>query len=236
MTAAAATAPFVALEGVRFSYGDGAWSLRVDALDLSPGEHMACVGPSGSGKTTLVNLAAGILVPTAGTVRLGGEVLSSMGDADRRARRIGSVGMMFQQLELLDYLDVLDNVLLPYHVGPALRLDDAARERARSLCAATGLGDLVRRRPARLSQGERQRVALCRALVTEPRLVLCDEPTSSLDPDTADTVLDLLFAQTRARGASLLMVTHDHGLLPRFDRVVAIERCPGEGVVREVGA
>ncbi len=225
--------PRVHLSAVRFAYPGSAWRLVVDDLALLPGECVACIGPSGSGKTTLVNLVAGILVPDQGAVRLDGLDLKTMPDDVRRARRIATIGMMFQQLELLDYLTTLDNVLLPYHVGPALDLDDVARERARALCEAVGLGDLMSRRPGHLSQGERQRVALCRALVTEPGLVLCDEPTSSLDADTATSVLDLLFEQVRVRGASLFMVTHDRGLLDRFDRVIDITRSPGECRVGE---
>ncbi len=212
--------PMVSLEGVRFAYGDGGFALGIERLTIARGEHVACIGPSGTGKTTLVNLIAGIVVPSAGRVTLDGAVISALADDERRAARIATIGMVFQQFELLDYLSTLENVLLPYHVSSRLVLDDNVQRRALDLVEATGIGHALERRPAQLSQGERQRVALCRALVTQPRLVICDEPTGNLDPDTAGTTLDLLFEQVRRGGATLLMVTHDHGLLDRFDRTV----------------
>jgi putative ABC transport system ATP-binding protein len=189
---------------------------------VAAGERVACIGPSGSGKTTLVHLIAGILAPEAGDVRLAGTLLGELSNAQRRALRITRIGMVFQEFELLDYLSAEENVLLPYHVSPALRLDAGVRERARALAQACGVEHTLARRPNQLSQGERQRVALCRALVTEPRLILCDEPTGNLDPDTAAAVLELVFERAAALDAALLMVTHDHGLLPRFDRVIDV--------------
>lgn len=215
------SAPMVELAGVRFAYsGEGGFRLCVESLAIEREEHVACIGPSGTGKTTLVNLMAGIEVPEAGRVSLGGEAISELSDEERRARRIARIGMVFQEFELLDYLSALDNVLLPYHVAGRLVLNRAARERARSLARATGIEPMLRRRPARLSHGERQRVAICRALVTGPELVLGDEPTGNLDPQTAKTALDLLFDQVRERRAALFMVTHDHSILDRFDRVI----------------
>ncbi len=210
----------VRLDGVDFAYPEGGFRLAIPALHLGAGEHVATIGPSGTGKTTLVNLIAGILLPDRGTVRLGDVVVSALDDAARRALRIRRIGMVFQEFELLEYLSARENLLLPYHVNPALGLDDGARGRAEALGRATGIDHVLDRRPSLLSQGERQRVALCRALVTEPDLILCDEPTGNLDPATAAATLDQLFEQVTRHGATLLMVTHDHGLLPRFDRVV----------------
>ena len=210
----------VELEGVRFSYGGGGFSLAVDALSIGRGEHAAFIGPSGCGKTTLVNLIAGIEVPRAGTVRVGGDVVSRLGDSERRSMRIRRIGMVFQAFELLEYLTAMENILLPYHVSGALRLTREVRERAGRLAGACGISHTLGRLPDRLSQGERQRVAICRALVTEPELVICDEPTGNLDPESGGAIVDLLFEQAESRGATLLMVTHDHGLLGRFGRVV----------------
>jgi len=140
------------------------------------------------------------------------------------------VGLVFQELELLEHLDVIENVLLPYFAVPALRLDSAARARAAALLARVGLGDKLRRRPHALSQGERQRAALARALVTEPRLVLADEPTGNLDPATGRRALELLLDEARRTGAAVMMVTHDHSLLPHFDRTVDLDtRTRAEG-------
>jgi ABC-type lipoprotein export system ATPase subunit len=219
------TAPCsIELLGVEFRYPRGEFGMRIEALQIAAGERVACIGPSGTGKTTLVNLIAGIALPLAGSVRVDGTELSRLSDRDRRAFRIARIGMLFQQLELFEYLDVLDNILLPYHVAAELKLTPEHRERAAALAAALGLSRMLRRRPHELSQGERQRVALCRALATEPGLLLCDEPTGNLDPRTAATALDRLFAAAADRQATLLMVTHDHGILPRFDRVVDMER------------
>lgn len=222
--------PLITIDDLRFSYGEAGFRLVVDRLDINAGERIACIGPSGTGKTTLVNLIAGILVPDAGRVTVAGEAVSALGDAERRRLRIRGIGMVFQEFELLEYLSALENVLLPYHVTPHLELTPEVRARAEELGRTCGLGHALSRRPRGLSQGERQRVAICRALVTEPRLIMCDEPTGNLDPRTADVTLDLLFAQVAARGTTLLMVTHDHRLLDRFDRVINVEELSGEAV------
>jgi len=219
--------PGAALRNIRFRYQHTdktrPFELAVDELVLERGEAVACIGPSGSGKTTLLHLCAGILVPDEGEVTLAGRRIDSLPDAKRRARRAADVGLVFQEFELLDYLDVLDNVIVPYRLRGVDREGlRSARERAVAIAETIGIGDLLGRLPHRLSQGERQRVAIARALVTEPALVLCDEPTGNLDPDTASAALDLLLDQARARGAALLMVTHDHGLLERFDRVIDV--------------
>lgn len=210
----------ITVEGLHFAYGSGGFVLRVPTLHIASGACVACIGPSGSGKTTLLNLIAGIDVPRAGTVRLDDTEISARTDRQRRAFRLARIGLLFQELLLLDYLSALDNVLLPFHLAGRAAVTDARAQAARALAESFGLGALLARRPHQLSQGERQRVALCRALVTEPKLILCDEPTGNLDPATAKSVLDLVFAAVRARGATLLMVTHDHAPLPRFERVV----------------
>lgn len=239
MTAAAETdrpAPDARLrvEGLRFGYrareGTRAFRLAVDRLEVAPGEKVAVIGPSGCGKTTLLHLAAGILVPDAGRIIACGTDLAALDERRRRAFRSRRIGLLFQDFALLDYLDARGNILLPYRIGAGLRLDRAARERADALAARIGVADLLRRRPRRLSQGERQRVALCRALVTEPELLLCDEPTGNLDPARAGQAIDLVLDAAAATGASVLVVTHDHGLLDRFDRVVDLATASAEPV------
>jgi putative ABC transport system ATP-binding protein len=130
------------------------------------------------------------------------------------------MGLVFQEFALLEHLNVLDNVLLPYRITPALRLDAPARRRAGQLIERVGLERQAGRLVTRLSQGERQRVAVCRALVTEPILLLADEPTGNLDPANKFRVLDILRAYAEERDATLLTVTHDHDLLGRFARVI----------------
>jgi putative ABC transport system ATP-binding protein len=210
----------VQLTDIAFDYGDSGFRLRVPDLSVASGSTVAIVGPSGSGKTTILHLVAGILAPDRGRVTLGSTVLSGLSDAARRAFRIRTVGAVFQEFELLEYLDVLDNILLPYRITPALGLSEAVRERAAALAADVGLGDKLGRRPGRLSHGEKQRVAICRAVVTQPAVLLADEPTGNLDPENKDVVLRLLIDQARRTGATLITVTHDHAVLDRFDRVL----------------
>ena len=212
-------------EAVRFAYPEGRFQAHVPRFHLERGERVACVGSSGAGKTTLLHLLTGVLRAQSGRIELNGEELTALGEEARRSLRIRTVGMVFQQFALLDYLCVLDNILLPYLVSEALELDAAARDRARSLAEATGIEDLLDRKPDQVSQGERQRVALCRALVTEPPLVLADEPTGNLDATRTDAAMDLLFEVCARHDSTLLVVTHDTRLLKRFDRLLQLEEC-----------
>jgi ABC-type lipoprotein export system ATPase subunit len=217
------TGTLLALRDVEFSFGGGDFRLAVRALDIAAGTTHACIGASGSGKSTLLQLMAGILLAPRGSIRLGAVDWADLSEAERRLRRITQVGLVFQELELLEHLDVRENILLPYFVQPGLRLDAVVAGRMAELAQAAGIRALLGRRPRALSQGERQRVALCRALVTDPPLLLADEPTGNLDPKTARAVLDLMLEQVRVRGATLVMVTHDHGLLDAFAHVIELE-------------
>jgi len=213
--------PIVEARGLRYGYpGPDAFTLECASIRIDAGAHAACIGPSGCGKTTLLRLLIGILRPDAGRILLDGREISAMRDADRRRTRIAGVGMVFQSFALLDYLSALDNILLPYRVSSTLRLDQQARDRARRLAEDLGIARLLSRRPRLLSQGECQRVAICRALVTRPRLIACDEPTGNLDPERSRSTLDLLIREADAAGATVLMVTHNHALLDRFAQVI----------------
>ena len=209
----------IQLQDVEFRYGPGGFRIRVPEFQVERGEIAAVIGPSGSGKTTLLHLVAGIVVPQRGRVVVDGRTVSALGDAERRAFRISRMGLVFQEFELLEYLSVLDNTLLPYRITPALRLDRATTERARSLADDVGIGRMLDRSVRKLSHGEKQRVAICRALVPDPSILLADEPTGNLDPTTKERVIDLLLAHARKHDTTVLTVTHDHGLLDRFDRV-----------------
>ncbi len=210
----------IEISDLRFKYPDGEFALQVPGLSVKKQERTAIIGPSGCGKTTLLNLMAGINVPQEGRVVTSGVQVNRLGDAERRAFRVRNIGLVFQEFELLDYLSVLDNVLLPYRINSTLRLGPGARERARDLAEQVGIGDKLTRNINHLSQGERQRVAVCRALVTEPGLVLADEPTGNLDPTNKDRVMDILLDCISTSDATLVTVTHDHELLDRFDRVI----------------
>ena len=220
--------PAVDLQDLRFEYppqakGNTTFGLRLDELTVQRGERVALFGPSGCGKSTLLDLIAGILRADSGTVRVAGAELSQMTESERRGHRIQHIGFVFQDFSLVDYLDALDNVLLPFRLSRTLSLDEAARRRARNLLTELGLPEHGHRRPSELSQGERQRLAIARALVTEPRLLLADEPTAGLDPDRSHQVLDLLEEVRVQRGLTLLLVTHEPSVLERFERRVNVE-------------
>ncbi|MCZ6464428.1 MAG: ABC transporter ATP-binding protein [Proteobacteria bacterium] len=210
----------ISIEDLRFRYAKGQFALDIPALAIERGERVAVIGPSGSGKTTLLHLIAGIRTPQRGQVVTGGVEVSSLDGPKRRDFRIGNVGLVFQEFELLEYLNVLDNILLPYRINGSMKLDREVRRRAVRLAEEVGIGDKLGRLSVQLSQGERQRVAVCRALIAEPGLLLADEPTGNLDPANKERVLDILISSTEASGATLVTVTHDYDLLDRFERVI----------------
>jgi putative ABC transport system ATP-binding protein len=218
--------PVLSVEDLCFSHGDG-FRLQVEHFELQAGERVALIGPSGCGKTTFLHLIAGILQADRGRIEVLGQRVDQLDERARRAFRIGKLGLVFQEFELLDYLTAGENLLLPFRLHPHPPSREQARARTAELAERLGLTTLLDRRPARLSQGERQRVALGRALAVAPGIVLGDEPTGNLDPDNARRSLDLLSEQAAADGAAVLVVTHDHGLLNRFDRVVELPALAG---------
>jgi putative ABC transport system ATP-binding protein len=214
----------IQIRGIQFAYRQDGFQLRVDSLDVASRDRVAFIGPSGSGKSTLVHLIAGILTPHAGSILVQDQELSALSEPARRDYRIENIGLVFQEFELIDYLTVLDNLLLPFRLNRSLVLDDSVRQRAKELSVELGVGNKLSRYPGHLSQGERQRVAIGRALVTEPKLLLADEPTGNLDPRNKQRIVDLLLHQADQRELTVVMVTHDHGLLERFERVIDVDR------------
>lgn len=213
----------VALSGLRFRWpGGGDFELSLPEWRVPAGGRACVAGPSGCGKSTLLGLIAGELEPTEGRVVVAGAELTGMRPAQRARWRIRSLGFVFQDFPLLPYLDLLENVLLPYRLSRALHLDAAARARAAALLGELGLGARGRDRPGALSQGERQRVAVARALVTEPILLLADEPTAGLDPGRAAAVLELLERSCTDRGMALVVVTHDPAVRARFEHTLLL--------------
>lgn len=204
-------------------YRTGTFRFQVPHLTVERGQTVALIGPSGSGKTTLLNLIAGILLPASGKIVIDKVEVNQLSDSARRHFRIQNVGLVFQEFELLEHLNVRDNVLLPCRISAKLKLDQEARERARYLTQEMGIEDKLKRSVRKLSQGERQRVSLCRALLTKPPLLLCDEPTGNLDPTNKQTVMDVIFEYVRRNKTTLLVVTHDRELLSRFDRTIDIK-------------
>jgi putative ABC transport system ATP-binding protein len=214
----------ITIENLRFNYPRSNFELRIADLTVGAGEKVAFIGPSGSGKTTLLNLIAGIYKPQTGSCSVNGQPVDRLADRERRDFRISKIGMVFQQFELLEYLNTEDNILLPYLINKSLQLNSETRQRARELAAQMGIGDKLKRYPHQLSQGEQQRVAICRALINGPSLILADEPTGNLDPANKRKILDLLFQQSESQGQTLVVVTHDLGILDGFDRTIDFEK------------
>ena len=210
----------IQVEELEFSYGQSDFQLRISNLLLKQGSKTALVGPSGCGKTTLLHLFAGIILPHRGSIRTEGVEIHRLSDADRRSFRITRMGLVFQEFELLDYLSVLDNIVLPYRMNSSLVLKGEVWSRAKGLAEEVGIGDKLNRHPRELSQGERQRVAVCRALLTEPAIVLADEPTGNLDPTNKGKVLTILLEYAEQKGATLVTVTHDYDLLEYFQEII----------------
>lgn len=218
----AAPEPLV-LDGVEVVHGGGAapfTALAIERLEVAPGALLGVAGPSGAGKSTLLHLVAGLIGPSAGAVSWGGLRLDAMGEGARDRWRRHTVGFVFQDFHLVDELSILENVLLPARFE-GFRVAAATRRRAGELIDRMGLADPDRRASV-LSRGERQRVAVARALIGRPSLLLADEPTASLDADNGAAIADLLVATARESGATLIVAAHDARLLARLDRVVTL--------------
>ena len=215
-----ASKPAIAVRGLMKHVTDATGQLAIlDDVNftVASGETVAITGSSGSGKSTLLGLLAGLDVPSAGTVKLVGQDLYSMGEDDRARLRARHVGFVFQSFQLLPHLTALENVMLPLELAGL-----PARDAAAEMLDRVGLGARLRHYPKTLSGGEQQRVSLARAFVVQPELLFADEPTGSLDSTTGNAVIDLMFDLHRERGTTLLMVTHDLKLAQRCARQLVI--------------
>ena len=212
------------LAGVKRIYRQGGVELAVlNGVDLAlrPGELVALVGPSGAGKSTLLHLAGLLERPDAGEVRVAGEECGSLSDDRRTQLRRAALGFVYQFHHLLPEFSALENVMIPQMIAGIAR--GAARDKAAGLLRRVGLGERLSHRPARLSGGEQQRVAIVRALANDPKVLLADEPTGNLDHTTAEGVMATLIEVTRATGLAALIATHNLDLARRLDRVVTLE-------------
>ena len=216
-------APSLELAGIVRSFkqaGAPLEILRGASMQIFPGEAVALVGPSGAGKSTLLHIAGLLEHADGGDVLLAGQSCNKMGDTERTAMRRKYLGFVYQFHHLLPEFSALENVMLPQMVAGLAKSE--ARERARQLLALVGLAQRETHRPARLSGGEQQRVAIVRAIANAPRVLLADEPTGNLDQHTADGVFVELMRLVRATGLAALIATHNAELARRMDRVVTI--------------
>jgi putative ABC transport system ATP-binding protein len=220
----------VSFSDVQYTWpGSSPFTLSIESFALARGEKLLLLGPSGSGKSTFLSLLAGIVAPNKGKIDVLGTNMAELGGAARDRFRVEHFGIIFQMFNLLPYGSLIDNVLLP------LRFSRTRRDRAlvqgpvedvsKRLLMALGLDESVvgSARAASLSVGQQQRVAAARALIGSPQIIVADEPTSALDRNTEGAFLKLLFAQSMAAGASVIMVSHDESLGQFFDRVVRLD-------------
>ncbi len=216
--------PVLSLRGVTRTYDTatgGLTVLRGVDLDIRPGEVVGLIGPSGSGKSSLLHAAGLLERPTAGEVRIAGEVVGGLPERARTHIRLARIGFVYQFHHLLPEFDALDNVALPLRI--AGHDQKAARDRAGELLGRLGLADRLNHQPSQLSGGERQRVAVARALANRPRLLLADEPTGNLDPATSQTVFEALRDLAHTTGVAALIATHNMELAGHMDRVFALK-------------
>ncbi|MBF9019967.1 MULTISPECIES: ABC transporter ATP-binding protein [unclassified Roseobacter] len=218
--------PVLRLEGVEKSYNLGRPNetrvLSGADLRIHAGEIVGLIAPSGAGKSTLLHIAGLLDTPDAGQVDLCGQAMARATDAGRSAARCRDLGFVYQFHHLLPEFSALENIVLPQlALGHG---EGAARARAAALLDRVGLSQRAQHRPAQMSGGEQQRVAICRALANAPRMLLADEPTGNLDPDTADMVFDMLLDLVRASNMAALVATHNHALAARMDRVLVLSQ------------
>ncbi len=215
----------LSLQGIQKGYNHGKPNevqvLRGIDLDVARGEVVALVAPSGAGKSTLLHIAGLLDTPDAGRVEIAGEDLTGHSDRRRTTVRRSDVGFIYQFHHLLPEFSALENIVLPQLANGVS--ERAAKAHAMELLDRVGVADRADHRPAALSGGEQQRVAFCRSLANKPRLLLADEPTGNLDPETSDRVFDALMELVRSTGLSALIATHNHELAARMDRTVRLD-------------
>ena len=228
--AAPAVSPVLSLSDVRFAWpGARAFSLVIERFEVARGERLLLIGPSGSGKSTLLSLLCGVLAPQEGRIDILGVDIARLSNTARDRFRAEHFGIIFQMFNLLPYGSVLDNVLLPLSFARHRRARNEAAggcvSEARRLLTSLGLEDAIidGASAANLSVGQQQRVAAARALIGRPEIIVADEPTSALDRNRQQAFLDLLFAEVAAAQATLIMVSHDETLAPRFTQVLRLD-------------
>jgi len=210
----------IKVQQLKFTYPESNFCFNIHELNIKSSGTAAIIGPSGSGKTTLLSLIAGIIPCDNGKIFIHKHKVHIMSDKERRKFRVENVGNIFQDFALIDYLSVYENILHPYRISGQLELNDDIRERAEHLAKRFNITHCLHANADKISQGEKQRAAICRALINEPKVLLADEPTGNLDPENKLWVIRALHQYAEDNDAALVVSTHDHDLLKHFDQVI----------------
>ena len=214
------------ISDLHFQYPASDFKIEVSDIKITQGSKIAISGKSGSGKTTLIHLISGILKPQSGEILFFDKSITDMNDKEIRKHRISNIGFIFQEFELLDYLNVMDNLVLPYKINKSLSLDEEIKEKAKEIANRIGIGNKLDQHPKQLSGGERQRLAIARALITSPPLIIADEPTGNLDNKTSNIVMDEITDQVSYTNSTLIMISHNNELISSFDEIIDIQESP----------
>ena len=214
------------ISDLHFQYPASDFKIEVSDIKITQGSKIAISGKSGSGKTTLIHLISGILKPQSGEILFFDESITDMNDNDIRKHRISNIGFIFQEFELLDYLNVMDNLIIPYKINKSLSLDEEIKNKAKEIANRIGIGNKLDQHPKQLSGGERQRLAIARALITSPPLIIADEPTGNLDNKTSNIVMDEITDQVSYTNSTLIMISHNNELISSFDEIIDIQESP----------
>ena len=214
------------IRDLHFQYPASDFKIEISDIKITQGSKIAISGKSGSGKTTLIHLISGILKPQSGEILFYDKSITDMNDKEIRKHRISNIGFIFQEFELLDYLNVMDNLVLPYKINKSLVLDAEIKDKAKEIANRIGIGNKLDQHPKQLSGGERQRLAIARALITSPPLIIADEPTGNLDEKTSNIVMDEITDQVSYTNSTLIMISHNNELISSFDEIIDIQESP----------
>ena len=214
------------IRDLHFQYPASDFKIEISDIKITQGRKIAISGKSGSGKTTLIHLISGILKPQSGKILFYDESITDMNDKEIRKHRILNIGFIFQEFELLEYLNVMDNLILPYKINKSLVFDAEIKDKAKEIANRIGIGNKLDQHPKQLSGGERQRLAIARALITSPPLIIADEPTGNLDEKTSNIVMDEITDQVSYTNSTLIMISHNNELISSFDEIIDIQESP----------
>ena len=214
------------IRDLHFQYPASDFKIEISDIKITQGSKIAISGKSGSGKTTLIHLISGILKPQSGEILFYDKSITDMNDKEIRKHRISNIGFIFQEFELLEYLNVMDNLIIPYKINKSLVLDTEIKDKAKEIANRIGIGNKLDQHPKQLSGGERQRLAIARALITSPPLIIADEPTGNLDEKTSNIVMDEITDQGSYTNSTLIMISHNNELISSFDETIDIQESP----------